>query len=665
MKILWIVGDFDSRKLIGKHGKLLRDYPGASLTILALDSPSAEVLTRHGIPCKTYADYVLPASQSYEAATAGMQMLERMDSLELPRGRTIRSLTLHSGVSLWDLHRVDLLVYGFERMVSQMDFAQTIFETERPDRIICDAAIGPLVTLEGFQFERLLCRLILGLAAVSCITSICGSVKGRLRTRFIAFSTPLLSVVKTFLIKLRLSRVHRSSQAYPGAVHILALNHTVRNAEALIPVLKRLGKEGRWRNVVLQIGPQGEDDLEGAGLPYCRWEEYLTLRGSLRAFAAAIRLFWNWRCFRSEMNRSSTLRQVFSRGRGNLWEVAEEGMQFFWMTLAQGARNLEIARRAIEVRQPKLIVGTNERSGTFRAFYQMGRNIGIRSLCIYHGIVDLHPLWRFPIATDVMTVEGQATVDNLARVGCVSGSLLVMTSQPKYDDLLLRSSERARERVFGQFGIPAGCQVVVYASAATREVRWKRGKVLVSEDAAYAQEAEAIYKAVSQINGCYLIVKPHPQNDDPSMHKELLQKLGVRNLIIAEATSDVYSLILASDLLVTRWSQTGIDALVFGKALVIVNLTGEEDHIPYVKFGAALGAYSIQEVAPAIDIALHDPAVRTRLKLGRREFLAYHTAGLDGNASGRVALVIDAMIEGRDLTATGACYAGIQLASCA
>ncbi len=665
MKVLWIVDDIISRNLIRKHGKLRRNYPEASLVILAIDSLSAEVLARHGIPYKTYGDYVLPASQRYSAATAGMQMLERIESLELPRGSTIRSLTLHSGISLWDLHRVDLLVYGFERMVSQMEFARSILEMERPDRIYCDAAIGPLVTFKGFQYDRLLCRLILCMAAERSIKCICGNAKGRLRTRLIAVLIPLLSVVKTFLIKLRLTRLHSSNKAASDTVDILALNHTVRNAEALIPVLKRLGQEGRWRNVVLQIGPQGEEDLQGARLPYCRWEGYLTLSGSLRVFATTISLFWGWRCFRNGMNRSSTRRQVFSHGGGNLWEVAEEGVQFFWMTLAQGARNLEIARRAIEVRQPKLIVGTNERSGTFRAFYQMGRNIGIRSLCIYHGIVDLHPLWRFPIGTDVMTVEGRAAVDNLARVGWVSSSTLVMTSQPKYDDLLQRSPERARERIFGQFGIPAGYRLVVYASAATREVRWKGGKVLGSEDAAYAGEAEAIYKAVSQINGCYLVVKPHPQNDDPSMHRELLQKLGTRNLFIAEAESDIYSFILASDLLITRWSQTGVDALVFGKALVIVNLTGEEDIIPYVKFGAALGAYSVQDVAPAIESALHDPTVRTKLELGRKEFLAYQTAGMDGNASGRVALVIDAMMEGRGPTATGSCHTGIQLASCA
>ena len=55
--------------------------------------------------------------------------------------------------------------------------------------------------------------------------------------------------------------------------------------------------------------------------------------------------------------------------------------------------------------------------------------------------------------------------------------------------------------------------------------------------------------------------------------------------------------------------------------LVIVNFSGQQDPLSYVREGVAVGAYRPDEVEPAIRAAVLDPEIRARMSERRSAFL--------------------------------------------
>src|SRR5687767_9859526 len=127
-RLLWIVDSSCSRGLLHRMARLESKYPGTKIRVLARDSSIADALAAQGIHCSTESAYAPPVLELYRDARAGAQLMEQIERAMLPSGDTVRSLSFHGGTCLWDLQRVDLLLYGFERLVRQADNARAILD---------------------------------------------------------------------------------------------------------------------------------------------------------------------------------------------------------------------------------------------------------------------------------------------------------------------------------------------------------------------------------------------------------------------------------------------------------------------------------------------------------------------------------------------------------
>jgi len=65
----------------------------------------------------------------------------------------------------------------------------------------------------------------------------------------------------------------------------------------------------------------------------------------------------------------------------------------------------------------------------------------------------------------------------------------------------------------------------------------------------------------------------------------------------------------------------------------------------YVGSGSALGVYKEEDIEPAIRKALYNENIRENLKRARARFVSEHCYQIDGEASERVAGLVEEMIE--------------------
>ena len=97
---------------------------------------------------------------------------------------------------------------------------------------------------------------------------------------------------------------------------------------------------------------------------------------------------------------------------------------------------------------------------------------------------------------------------------------------------------------------------------------------------------------------------------------------------------------LDSDVVMTMWSATAVEALLLERPLIIVEpATGWHDPQPLVQQGAALVASNAHAVSESIG-RLRDPGVRESLRSGRARVLSMLAGEPDGRAVTRIAETI-------------------------
>jgi len=208
---------------------------------------------------------------------------------------------------------------------------------------------------------------------------------------------------------------------------------------------------------------------------------------------------------------------------------------------------------------------------------------------------------------------------------------IFVTGQPRFDALFTQKFNK--EKTMAELGIPAGKKIAVLATQGQIYRTEKEQRELV----------ETVVKATAEFPELQLVIKPHPQ-EDPQYYSRLLKMMGQGGPIVRQDI-DLYQLLNASDLLITAFSTTALEAMLLDKPVITINLTGQPDLMPYASSGAAIGVYRREDLVPAMRKALFDAEMRKALAEGRKAFISEHAYKPDGQASKRVAEVIHKLIK--------------------
>lgn len=118
-------------------------------------------------------------------------------------------------------------------------------------------------------------------------------------------------------------------------------------------------------------------------------------------------------------------------------------------------------------------------------------------------------------------------------------------------------------------------------------------------------------------NKIMLIIKPHPV-DRIDYSDMISNSPNEQNITIVSRDADIYSLIDSSDVVLTEYSTTGLDAVFRDRDVITIAL---DEIVPYSKASVAFNIQYIEELEKAI-ILLQEGELSIKYKEARQEFLA-------------------------------------------
>jgi CDP-glycerol glycerophosphotransferase (TagB/SpsB family) len=262
----------------------------------------------------------------------------------------------------------------------------------------------------------------------------------------------------------------------------------------------------------------------------------------------------------------------------------------------------------------------------------VANRLDVPSLTIQHGVVDfqqgLSYLGNLPVAASKIAVFGEASQAEFIRAG-TPAEKVVVTGRPTLDMLYEEQEAFDPDELRRRLGLKDGQRLIVLAT---------------QDDCPEVNEPllRSVYGATKNLPDTRLVVKVHPR-ESPRLAERIAVELKMQEVIIIKDI-DPYQLLLVCEVLITRESTIALEAMMLDKPVITINLTGKPDLRPYAKSGAAVGVYDSKDVAIAILDVLQNSEIREKLRRKSREFVAHHAYRADGQASRRVADLIEGMI---------------------
>ena len=172
----------------------------------------------------------------------------------------------------------------------------------------------------------------------------------------------------------------------------------------------------------------------------------------------------------------------------------------------------------------------------------------------------------------------------------------VMTGNPALDAPHEYAKVRTPpEELRRQMGIAEGEKAVLFVgqpyvglTAGDSPVYWEK-------------QTSAIMMAVSQIDNCRLVLRPHPTESN-CIYEAVARRVGAADCIFGRQ-SDLVSLINACDLTVVWNSTVSLDALMLGKRVLILDLYGYDTGIPFGELGGIPEVRRAEDLGDAIRAA--------------------------------------------------------------
>ena len=99
---------------------------------------------------------------------------------------------------------------------------------------------------------------------------------------------------------------------------------------------------------------------------------------------------------------------------------------------------------------------------------------------------------------------------------------------------------------------------------------------------------------------------------------------------------DLYELIAAAEILVSRSSGSEFDAMLMDRDVIDLNYEINDDLYSFIKYGAALRVNDKDKLLDTLKAALNDKKTKDDLKLGRQKYISDYLFKFDGKASNRI-----------------------------
>lgn len=268
---------------------------------------------------------------------------------------------------------------------------------------------------------------------------------------------------------------------------------------------------------------------------------------------------------------------------------------------AQALRNL-LVTEGID-----LVITMPGRMVSARSTTMIARALGIPTLDLQAFFISPHPRYHASMAD----IYGGLTEDQLAVYAAKAppkrqaikriGSLMIGEQLARVRDMTVQQA-RAAQGVFNKR------PVIVFGA---QHGQGAEGDEII----------RMIVRAANTVDNSLLIVKLHPRTPIEAVDViQAMVRAEATGDVMVQREGDVYALMKAADLVVTQFSNVGLEAAVMGRAVLSINLTGSDYVVDLARLGVALRATSEADVVVKLHALLSDEGCRAELRTKREAY---------------------------------------------
>ncbi|MCD1259532.1 hypothetical protein B5M42_011890 [Paenibacillus athensensis] len=262
---------------------------------------------------------------------------------------------------------------------------------------------------------------------------------------------------------------------------------------------------------------------------------------------------------------------------------------------------LEPLIRAISDLEPELFIAI-EVNYILRNAVRFCKQTRIPSIILQHGTPNRYSRHAFvPFEGNLFAAWGEFTRDFLIREG-MNPHQIVLTGGIPFDASMNKKPQR--EELARELRLDLNKQWILFTTQGPGA-----GNRPTPEEIHHSIAETAQFFGASR--GCQLLLQIHPG-----------QQIDEIQAIVDEVASDAIvmkyrdteQLIASCDRMMTFFSTTALDAIIMGKPLLLINLSGEEEFLPFVRMDAALGVYKKEDMRETLEQFLTYRALPERIR---------------------------------------------------
>jgi hypothetical protein len=644
-KTLVIVNDINNTRKLKEYLKTNQKY-----TVIALTTEAQKKIGKEDIYCKTPSDYL--THKALEEVEQNARLWTKTWPKTKIEGKSFLELVTYSNISLWWFIR-DIIYNSVKTSITNIELVKHIVDKEKTKKILFfgNTPFEEILHIfEGVEIKKITekqlnMKLNLKLFVKKHPTLI---------WNFSRIYDLLKSIVSKIIVNKNYSSIHEFKRTILICTHNLdwrtvydPITKQSRTFDSFFDsIIKKLEENDYkivttfplgyltnhpWSSFI--SGLKATIGRRKHGMLHKPFEYYLTTNIDIKANVQREALLKIWNKLKNDKRFKKSLKYKDV----DLWPLLKTDFLFFFSFVAGHAvRNIEMASRVIDVEKPNLFLtgGGGDQFCDLSIIKKIAQN-NIQILEFQHGIIthDMIP-YMHPKNEKLykIAVYGPYFKNLLTHVNKFSPDSVVVTGQPRYDILAKADEMSSRERIFKELNLSFDKKLVVWMTQThEHDLSLCENKKNIS----------AVYNAMKQLKNIQLVIKLHPNENKKA---PLYRKDKSFKPIIVGRDFNTYELLNACDLVITKYSTTGMEAVALNKPLIVLNLGGEPDRAEYVKEGVALGVYDEKDLKPTIEKLLKDAS---ELAKNREKFIEKYFYKIDGKATERVVDLIGEMIKER------------------
>jgi CDP-glycerol glycerophosphotransferase (TagB/SpsB family) len=214
---------------------------------------------------------------------------------------------------------------------------------------------------------------------------------------------------------------------------------------------------------------------------------------------------------------------------------------------------------------------------------------------------------------------------------------IFITGSPEFDSLSIFESSPDIKQLRQELGIDVADKVVLLlTSAEVKHGYWSpimRSIFITS-----------IIKSLGSLmtDHMHLLIKIHPVEDLDEYRR--IVGLG-HEWVILRKDIKLSDSINMSDVVITGYSTTVLEACALHKPVIVLNIFGEPEYLPYVEMGLATGVYHLNELKTVVQKMLYDLSAKEAVLSKVDLFLNQNRQNFDGKATHRITELISKLAE--------------------